>query len=94
MIKIWRWTVPFVSSDSLYGLMSDDPELLLSTGRWFSFKEPSEDPTDPTVSDKWRSRYKIDIHVNSVQSQLVYILYKAWPEHINLLRFLSVLPAY
>ena len=52
MIKIWKLTVPFVSSDSLYGLMSDDPELLLSTGRWFSFKEPSEDPTDPTVSDK------------------------------------------
>jgi len=52
MIKICKLTVPFVSSDSLYGLMSDDPELLLSTGRWFSFKEPSEDPTDPTVSDK------------------------------------------
>ena len=52
MIRIWKLIVPFVSSDSLYGLMSDDPELLLSTGRWFSFKEPSEDPTDPTVSDK------------------------------------------
>ena len=52
MIRIRKLTVPFVSSDSLYGLMSDDPELLLSTGRWFSFKEPSEDPTDPIVSDK------------------------------------------
>ena len=68
MIRIRKWIIPFVSSDSLYGLMSDDPELLLSTGRWFSFKEPSEDPTDPTVSDKWRSRYEIHIHFSSVQS--------------------------
>ena len=52
MIIIWKFNIPFVSSDSLYGLTSDDPKLLLSTGRWFSFKEPSEDPTDPTVSDK------------------------------------------
>ena len=56
LIEQFKNNLPFGSSDSLYGFSSVEEKLLLSEGLWFSFNEPSEEPTDPTVSDRWRSR--------------------------------------